>query len=103
MVKEGIVLGHKISRAGIEGSIIAFETLKKELTKAPIMVKPDWSLSFKLMCDASDYAVGAVLGQKSGKTKPRLNVGYFTLQEIDIEIRDRKVAENLAARSPLPS
>ncbi|GJT33435.1 reverse transcriptase domain-containing protein [Tanacetum coccineum] len=35
-----------------------FETLKKELTKAPIMVKPDWSLPFELMCDANDYAVG---------------------------------------------
>ncbi|GJT61329.1 putative nucleotidyltransferase, ribonuclease H [Tanacetum coccineum] len=45
----------------------AFETLKKELTKAPIMVKPDWSLPFELMCDANDYAVGAVLGQRSEK------------------------------------
>ncbi|GKC14600.1 reverse transcriptase domain-containing protein [Tanacetum coccineum] len=45
----------------------AFETLKNELTKAPIMVKPDWSLPFELMCDAVDYAVGAVLGQRSGK------------------------------------
>nr|GEW69281.1 reverse transcriptase domain-containing protein [Tanacetum cinerariifolium] len=38
---------------------------KKELTKASIMVKPDWSLTFELMCDASDYAVGSVLGQRS--------------------------------------
>ncbi|GJU37277.1 reverse transcriptase domain-containing protein [Tanacetum coccineum] len=45
----------------------AFETLKKELTKALIMVKPDWSLPFELMCDASDYAVGVVLGQRNGK------------------------------------
>ncbi|GJT35183.1 reverse transcriptase domain-containing protein [Tanacetum coccineum] len=45
----------------------AFETLKKELTKAPIMVKPNWSLPFELMYDASDYVVGAVLGQRSGK------------------------------------
>ena len=45
----------------------AFETLKKELTKAPIMVAPDWNLPFELMCDASDMAIGAVLGQKKDK------------------------------------
>ncbi|CAL1370582.1 unnamed protein product [Linum trigynum] len=31
------------------------------------MVSPDWSLFFELMCDASDYAVGAVLGQRRGR------------------------------------
>ncbi|GJX16453.1 reverse transcriptase domain-containing protein [Tanacetum coccineum] len=41
----------------------AFETLKEELTNAPIMVSPNWSLPFEIMCDASDFAVGAVLGQ----------------------------------------
>nr|GEY85264.1 reverse transcriptase domain-containing protein [Tanacetum cinerariifolium] len=43
--------------------IHAFNTLKKKLTEAPILVVPDWNLPFKLMCDASDYAIGAVLGQ----------------------------------------
>ncbi|GJU23847.1 reverse transcriptase domain-containing protein [Tanacetum coccineum] len=41
----------------------AFETLKEKLTNAPIMVSPNWSLPFELMCNASDFAVGAVLGQ----------------------------------------
>ena len=45
----------------------AFETLKSKLTKAPIMVAPDWNLPFELMCDASDFAVGAVLGQRRDK------------------------------------
>ncbi|GJW67298.1 putative nucleotidyltransferase, ribonuclease H [Tanacetum coccineum] len=45
-----------------EECIQAFDTLKRELTQAPIMIKPDWSLPFEIMCDASDYAVGAVLG-----------------------------------------
>ncbi|GJR75071.1 reverse transcriptase domain-containing protein [Tanacetum coccineum] len=83
MVKEGIVLGHKISKSGIEVDkskvdviaklphpttvkecIEAFETLKMKLTQAPILVAPDWDLPFEIMCDASDFAVGAVLGQR---------------------------------------
>ncbi|GJY38603.1 reverse transcriptase domain-containing protein [Tanacetum coccineum] len=121
MVKEGIVLGHKISKNGIEVDkakvdviaklphpttvkgvrsflghagfyrrfikdfskisrpmthllekntpfifsdecIQAFETLKKKLTEAPILIAPDWDLPFELMCDASDFAIGAVMG-----------------------------------------
>ncbi|CAN6570922.1 unnamed protein product [Malus baccata var. baccata] len=45
----------------------AFTTLKYELTSAPIIMAPDWSLPFELMCDASDYAIGAVLGQRVNK------------------------------------
>ena len=37
------------------------------LTSAPVLQPPDWSQPFELMCDASDSAVGAVLGQKNGK------------------------------------
>nr|GEW89472.1 DNA-directed DNA polymerase [Tanacetum cinerariifolium] len=126
MVKEGIVLGHKISKNGIEVDkakvdviaklphpttvkgirsflghvgfyrrfiqdfskisrpmtrllekdttffffkecIEAFQTLKRKLTEAPIIVTPDWDLPFELMCDASDFAIGAVLGQRKTK------------------------------------
>ena len=42
----------------------AFSVLKDKLVSAPIVVAPDWSFPFELMCDASDYAIGAVLGQK---------------------------------------
>ena len=42
--------------------LLAFYTLKKALVSAPIIQPPDWSLPFEIMCDASDYAVGAVLG-----------------------------------------
>ncbi|KAL5578326.1 hypothetical protein UlMin_020025 [Ulmus minor] len=45
----------------------AFETLKEKLISSPIIVAPDWELPFTLMCDASDYAIGAVLGQRKGK------------------------------------
>ncbi|GJW50126.1 reverse transcriptase domain-containing protein [Tanacetum coccineum] len=95
MVKEGIVLGHQISKNRIEidkakvdviaklphpttikgntsfifsnECIQAFKTLKKKLTKAPILIAPDWDLPFELMCDASDFAIGAVLGQHHEK------------------------------------
>ena len=45
----------------------AFETLKHALVNALIMIAPDWDLPFELMCDASDYALGAVLGQRKNK------------------------------------
>ncbi|GKA81188.1 reverse transcriptase domain-containing protein [Tanacetum coccineum] len=47
--------------------IDAFQTLKKKLTEAPILVVLDWNLPFELMCDASDFAIGAVLGQRKMK------------------------------------
>ncbi|GKB50217.1 reverse transcriptase domain-containing protein [Tanacetum coccineum] len=55
-----------------------FKLLKEKLTCAPVIVSPNWNLPFELMCDASDFAVGAVL-------------------EFDIEIKDRKGTENVAA------
>ena len=45
----------------------AFNNLKDLLTSTPIIQPPNWNLPFELMCDASDYAVGAVLGQKVDK------------------------------------
>ena len=45
-------------------SVRAFSVLKNKLVSAPIIVPPDWDVPFELMCGASDYAIGAVLGQK---------------------------------------
>nr|GEV33542.1 reverse transcriptase domain-containing protein [Tanacetum cinerariifolium] len=45
--------------------IEAFHTLKRKLTKAPILIAPDWDLLFKPMCDASDFAIGNVIQQKN--------------------------------------
>ena len=42
----------------------AFKLLKEKLILTPMVVAPDWNLPFELMCDVSDFAVGAVLGQR---------------------------------------
>ncbi|GJW04259.1 reverse transcriptase domain-containing protein [Tanacetum coccineum] len=75
MVKEDIVLGHKIYKSGIEvdranvdviaklphptsvKGVRACNILKKKLTEAPILVAPDWDIPFEIMCNASDYAM----------------------------------------------
>ena len=46
----------------------AFEEIKARLIRAPIMETPDWNKEFEIMCDASDYAMGVVLGQRTDKT-----------------------------------
>ena len=51
----------------IDECLTTFHTLKKALIFAPIIQPPDWSLSFEIMCDASDYVVCAVLGQTKDK------------------------------------
>nr|GFA00855.1 reverse transcriptase domain-containing protein [Tanacetum cinerariifolium] len=65
----------------------AFKLLKEKLTCALVIVSPNWNLPFELMCDVSDFAVGAVLGQKM----------ILLLQEFDIEIKDIKGIENVTA------
>ena len=45
----------------------SFEEIKSRLVEAPIMAKSDWTKEFEIMCDANDYAMGAVLGQKTDK------------------------------------
>nr|GEV64114.1 reverse transcriptase domain-containing protein [Tanacetum cinerariifolium] len=83
--------------------IDTFETLKKKLTEAPILVVPDWNLPFELMCDASDFTIGVVLGQhlkyllSKQDAKPRLIQWVLLLQEFVIIIRDKKGTENLTA------
>nr|GEV51604.1 reverse transcriptase domain-containing protein [Tanacetum cinerariifolium] len=85
--------------------IEAFQTLKKKLTEAPILVAPDWDLPFELMCDASDFAIGIVYTDhltlkylfSKQDTKLRLLRWVLLLQEFDITVCDKKRAENVAA------
>nr|GEY15120.1 reverse transcriptase domain-containing protein [Tanacetum cinerariifolium] len=47
--------------------VAAFQTLKRKLTEAPILIVPDWDMPFELMCDASNFSIGAALGQRQEK------------------------------------
>nr|GEV05515.1 reverse transcriptase domain-containing protein [Tanacetum cinerariifolium] len=64
--------------------IDAFETLKKKLTEALILVFPDWNLPFELMCDASDFAIGAVLRQRKTKHFQPIHYASKTITEAQI-------------------
>ncbi|KAL6315159.1 hypothetical protein AAG906_037391 [Vitis piasezkii] len=63
----------------------AFETLKSKLISSPVIVAPDWELPFILMCDASGFAIGAILGQRKVKI---FHVIYYAI---------KKGTENLVA------
>jgi hypothetical protein len=62
----------------------AFNTLKKLLTSAPIMMAPDWSIPFELMCDASDFALGAVLGNRINKVPHAIYYASRTLNDAQL-------------------
>nr|GEX05692.1 reverse transcriptase domain-containing protein [Tanacetum cinerariifolium] len=111
MVKEGIVLGRKISKNRTEvdkakidvitklphpttvkgdtpfifseDCIKAFQTLNKKLTEAPILIAPKWDLPFELRCDASNFAIGAVLGQRLEKNFRPIHYASKTLTDTE--------------------
>ena len=58
--------------------------LKQALIEAPILQSPNWDLPFEIMCDASDYAVGAVLGQRLEKKPTAICYASKTLIEAQI-------------------
>ncbi|RVW26580.1 Retrovirus-related Pol polyprotein from transposon 17.6 [Vitis vinifera] len=104
MVRQGIVLGHIISEKGIEVDKAkvsnSFDQLKKFLTTTPIVRAPNWQLPFELMCDASDFAIGAVLGQRedgkpyviyyASKTLNEAQRNYTTTEKELLAVQDAK-------------
>nr|GFA56396.1 reverse transcriptase domain-containing protein [Tanacetum cinerariifolium] len=63
--------------------IQAFRTLKDKLTEALILIAPNWDQPFELMCDASDYAVGAVLGQRIKKYFRPIHYASKTMNQVE--------------------
>nr|GEV76425.1 reverse transcriptase domain-containing protein [Tanacetum cinerariifolium] len=61
----------------------AFQTLKRKLTEAPILIALDWDMPFELMCDASDFAIGAVLGQRQDKHFRPIHYASKTMTEAE--------------------
>ena len=59
----------------------SFEEIKSNLVEAPIMAKPVWNSEFEIMCDVSDYAMGAVLGQKADKMFRAIYYAIITFNE----------------------
>ena len=67
-----------------ESFMKAFAALKEKLISTPIVVALDWELPFKLMCDASDYAEGAVLSQRQNKIFLAIYYANRTLNEAQL-------------------
>nr|GEW78179.1 reverse transcriptase domain-containing protein [Tanacetum cinerariifolium] len=61
----------------------AFQTLKRKLTEASILIAPDWDMPFELMCDASDFAIGSVLGQRQDKHFRLIHYASKTMTEAE--------------------
>jgi hypothetical protein len=63
-----------------EKCLAAFWTLKSVLVSAPIIQPLDWSQTFEIMCDTSDYTVGAVLGQRK---EGRVHTVYYASKTLN--------------------
>ena len=68
----------------------AFEDLKKSLITAPVVQAPDWNLPFEIICDASNFAIGAVVGQRKDK---KLHAIYYASRTLDEAQRNYETTE----------
>ncbi|XP_073137045.1 uncharacterized protein [Henckelia pumila] len=76
----------------------AFEFLRERLVTAPVLTSPDWDLPFEVMCDASDSAVGAVLGQRIDKRC----VAEGEMKSILSHCHDRERTGNISNHHEMP-
>ena len=65
-----------------ESCISAFEEIKFSLVTAPIMLTPDWNNDFEITCDANEYAMGVVLGQRIEKIFKVIYYASKTFNEV---------------------
>ncbi|RDX81083.1 Retrovirus-related Pol polyprotein from transposon 17.6, partial [Mucuna pruriens] len=77
--------------------IQAFEELKTKLTSTPILQAPNWELPFELMCDASNLALGAILGQRDGVGGPAHVIAYASLTIDQAQINYTTIEKELLA------
>ena len=77
----------------------AFDKLKTMLVSPPIMRSPNWNVSFEIMCDASDYAIGVVLGQREDK---KAFVIYYANKTLDSAQANYTTTEKEFLASSLP-
>nr|GEW34629.1 reverse transcriptase domain-containing protein [Tanacetum cinerariifolium] len=64
-------------------SVEAFQTIKRKITEAPILIALDWDMPFELMSDASNFAIGAVLGQRQDKHVRPIHYASKTMTEAE--------------------
>ncbi|XP_061354673.1 uncharacterized protein LOC133299250 [Gastrolobium bilobum] len=76
--------GSSQSRSYSKNAATTFESLKNKLITTPIIQPPDWNLPFELMCDASDHAIGVVLGQRKDKLFRSIYYASKTLNEAQV-------------------
>ena len=68
----------------------AFDKPKTMLVSPPIMRSPNWDLPFEIMCDASDYAIRAVLGKREDKKAFAI---YYASKTLDSAQSNYKTTE----------
>ena len=78
----------------------SFEELKSHLTTAPIVRAPNWQLPFEVMCDASDFAIGVVLGQREDGNPYVVYYARKTLNEAqrNYTTKENELLESLCLR-----
>lgn len=89
------LLGHDHPFEWTNECQLAFDSLKHHLTIALIIRPPDWALPFELMCDASDFAIGVVLGQR--KDKVPYVIHYATKTIYDTQLNYKTTEKELLA------